>query len=83
MRLVVLLLALDGCGGNGWTDADTKSAQDAVHAQLMVETICADAGPCTPSQVRALERMSACAVESMRERHKEPPIDMKAIACHP
>ena len=78
-----LLFAVCSCGGNAWTDADTKSATDAVHVQIMIETICGEAGPCTASQVRALERASLCANESMRERHKLPPIPTKGIACQP
>jgi hypothetical protein len=69
-RMIVISLLLVGCGG-GWADADTKSATDAVRAQMAIESICADddAGTCKPSQIRALERMAYCANASMLFRH--------------
>ena len=68
MRIAVVLLGLVACGG-GWSDADTKSATDAVRAQLLVQNICAPDAGCPPAQVRALERASLCSNESMLFRH--------------
>lgn len=68
MRYLAVLLLLAACGP-GWADADTRSASDAVHAEMMVERLCADGGACVPTQVRALERATLCANEAMLYRH--------------
>lgn len=82
MNRLALLLALTGCGG--FSDADAKSATDAARGQLAVETLCAPTAPCTPAQVRALERMSYCANASMLSRHgKDVPKADPSIACTP
>lgn len=74
LAVILAGIFLEGCGG-GWSDADTKSASDAAHAQLAVEQICSlDDAECKPSQVRALERMSYCANASMLAHHGiDPP----------
>lgn len=69
--ITAFVLALVACGG-GWNDSYTKRATDAVHAQVMIESICSDAGACTPSQVRSLERMSYCANASMLAQQGQP-----------
>jgi hypothetical protein len=78
------LIASCGCGG-GWAEADTKSATSAVKDELLIEAICApDAGACTPSQVRALERAALCNNESMLLRHGKPvDLDGGGISCQP
>lgn len=85
IRLWLLgLLASYGCGcGGGWADSDTKSATDAVRAQMMIESICGgEGGACNPAQVRALERVSYCSSESMLFRHGQSLPD-GGITCPP
>lgn len=79
---LVLVLLTAACGG-AWADADTKSATDAVHAQMTIETLCeGDGGACVPSQVRALERMSYCSNASMLARHGKD-VPEAGIKCQP
>ncbi len=72
---------LAGCGG-GWTAADTQSATDNVHAQMLIEQMCADAGACVPSQVRALERAALCGNSSMLARHGQA-VPEAGVQCQP
>lgn len=74
MKLSLLFgLPLLTCACSGsWTAADATNARDSARIQLQLETICGreDAGPtCAPAAVRALERASYCASESMLFRH--------------
>lgn len=77
----VLVGTLAACGG-GWTSTDTSTTQDAVHAQMMVEELCADAATCPAAPVRALERMAICADSSRLAAHGAPVPD-SGIACTP
>lgn len=58
-----------GCGGNGWTPADSKSARDALSAQRTLLDVCSSDAGCTPPMVRAVERASTCNLASMLHRH--------------
>jgi len=79
--LVGAAFALWECGGNAWTDADTKAALDAVRAQNAIVTLCDGDGGCTPGQVRAVERATSCNLSSMMVRHG---VDASAPAgCQP
>ena len=75
------LLLLVGCGG-GWEAADARGAMGVAKTQMMVESICAEGQPCTPEQVRALERSSYCLSASMLFRHNLPVPD-GGIQCQP
>lgn len=66
------LVCLVACGGSGWTTSDTATATDAVHAQMMLEELCAPDAACRPSDVRALERMALCADSSRLAAHGAP-----------
>jgi hypothetical protein len=81
VRLAAALLLLTACGPR-WTDADAKSATDAVHVQLAIEAICADGGACTPAQVRALERASLCANAAQLFRHGQS-VPTGSVKCQP
>jgi hypothetical protein len=52
------LLELEACApsASSWTADDTKRETDNVHAEMLLEQMCADAAPCHPEAVRALER---------------------------
>ena len=63
------LMLLIGCGGNAWTDFDTKAAQDAVSAQQTLVVVCEGDAGCTPGIVRAVERATSCNLASMLARH--------------
>lgn len=82
LRLWICLAFVCGCSP-GWSDADTKSATDAIHAELMVESICSDGGDCKPAQVRALERAVLCANSAMLFRHGAAVPDPRGIKCQP
>jgi hypothetical protein len=80
--LTSLVFGITACGG-GWSAADTSAATNAARAETALEVLCgADAGPCLPSQVRALERASYCANASMLSRHGQAVPDA-GIACAP
>jgi hypothetical protein len=81
MKLWPCLLLLTGCGAS-WADSDTTAATGVAKTQLLVESICADGQPCTPAQVRALERSSYCLSASMLYRHNLPVPD-GGIQCQP
>ncbi len=82
MKKIALLPFVFAC--SSWSDSDTKSATDAVRAQLAIEQICAtdDAGTCNSGQVRALERVSYCSNASMLFRHGQTAPD-GGFACQP
>jgi hypothetical protein len=82
LSLVVASVApLLACGG-GWTEADTRSATDAVHAeQLAVEACSGDAG-CPAGQVRALQTGALASNCSMLFHHGQSVPDAGA-SCHP
>ena len=73
-RIVVLfILFMAGCTlvacASKWTTSDAVSATDAVKGERLIEAMCGDSGTCTPSQVRAIERMDICAIESILHNH--------------
>lgn len=77
--VLAMAAAVQACGG-GWTAADTATATDAVHAQMMLEQLCSSDAGCSPSEARALERMAICADSSRLAAHGAPVPD-SGIAC--
>ncbi len=82
MKTLPVILLATACGG-GFSDADTKSATEAVRAEAMIERLCAPGAACEASQVRALERATMCANASMLARHGKPVPDLGGVACQP
>lgn len=80
--LALVALAIVGCGGQKWTDADARNATDACHVELTLETLCAPGAACEASQVRALERAAYCASSSQLHRHAAP-VPSSSITCQP
>jgi hypothetical protein len=78
---IIAAIFLAACGGSSWTEADSKSASNAVRAQILVEAACAGDAGCPPGQVRALERMALCSNLSMLSRHGHP-LD-GGVSCRP
>jgi hypothetical protein len=62
-------LALLGCGGNAWTDADSKAATDAVRAQQLLAALCDSDAGCSHGQVHLVEHETSCNLASMLHRH--------------
>ena len=78
-----------GCGGD-FSERDAKVAADSVLTAGYVQTLCArggegrdggtEAGPCTPSEVRASTRELLCGAESLLVEHGKPVPDAGAVA---
>jgi hypothetical protein len=70
------------CGGNPWTDADSKSAHDAVTAGQALVQVCGGDAACDPGIVRATERSVDCNIASMLHRHGADLSDAGAGCSH-
>jgi hypothetical protein len=83
-RALVTLLLVAACGGEKWLPSDETAATNAVRLEVRVEELCtADAGPCTPSMVRALTLPAICDHASMLAHHGDPVPDLGGIQCLP
>ena len=78
---VVLLGACEQACAGGFSDSDTKAAQDISRlASMQLELCQEDAGTCNAGQIRALARPARCAALSMLYRHGH---DVDAGTCPP
>lgn len=82
IRWAIVALALVGCGG-GLPDDAVSNITNSARANAMALTLCApDAGTCNASQMRALSRMSLCALDSTLATNGEPTVD-GGVQCQP
>ena len=82
-RLAPLLLALAGCGGNPWLDADTAADKNATLLAKGCEALCLSDGGCTPEQAAACFDAVACNVGSSLHRHGGPDLVNPDAGCSP
>ncbi len=83
IRVALLAVALVGCGGNPWTDADSKSMTNAVLLARGCDALCLSDGGCTASQSSACLEPIACNVGSALHRHGQPDMLDGGAACRP
>jgi hypothetical protein len=81
---VALLALLVGCGGNAWTDADTKASTTILRTQRALVRLCQSDAGCTSAQVVELQNATECNLGSMLARHGADILDGGGqLGCQP
>jgi hypothetical protein len=80
-RPFCLLLALAGCGGNPWTDADSSSMTRAVQLAKGCDALCLSDGGCSAVQASACLEPIACNIGLALHRHGQPDLLDGGVTC--